>query len=174
MNKHSIFQIPALLLLSLVITACGGGGGGGSDSGDTSTEQVVENSGSNNTVSSTPAPDTEPDDEPALEPDPAPTPAPDAEADPVSNTATISLNWNAPTTRADNSPLVASDIGGYEIYYYLDGSSINDGQVVTVDDGSTTYTTPPLNPGTYHFAIATYDTNQVYSDLSPPVTATID
>lgn len=167
MNKHT--QALSTLLLSTIITACGGGGGGGGGGDEgTTTEQVVENSGPNNTPNEAPAPAPEPN------PTPAPELIPEPEADPVSNTATISLSWNAPTTRADNTALTANEIGGYEIYYYLDGTPIGDGEVATVNDGSTNYTTPALSAGTYHFAIATYDTNMVYSDLSTPVSATIE
>mgnify|MGYP000471734064 CR=1 FL=1 len=155
MNKLLTLLLSSILLS---LTGCGGGGGGGSD--ESSSDSSTSNSSTSNVSSSSSTSTTTPT---------TPTPPP-----PVATPPTITLSWSAPTTRADNSPLPSDEIGGYEIYYYLDGTSIDDGQVVNLSNSTTSFTTPPLSNGTYHFAIATFDTNMIYSDLSDPVSATID
>jgi hypothetical protein len=60
-----------------------------------------------------------------------------------------------------------SEIGGYEIYYFIEGSAENEGETITINDPSVTqYTTEPLNPGIYFFAITTIDDNGLYSETS--------
>ena len=157
-------KLLTLCPLPPLLAACGGGGGGGSDDTAASSSSSSDSSSSSaaeyneQSAPSTPEPS---------DPEPEPSPSP--------NTGTITLSWTAPTTRADNSPLALTEIGGYEIYYYLDGTPINEGQMVNISDrNTTTYTTPELPAGKYYFAISTYDTSMIYSPLSTPVSAEID
>ncbi|WP_339668588.1 fibronectin type III domain-containing protein [Dasania marina] len=148
-------KLLTLCLLSTLLIACGGGGGGGSDDAASSPANSSTSSAATQ-ESDQPAPST---------PEPTPTP----------NTGTITLTWTPPSTRADGSSLALTDIGGYEIYYYLDGTPINEGEMVNISNRNTTaYTTPELPAGKYYFAISTYDTAMIYSPLSTPVSAVID
>lgn len=149
-------KLLTLSLLSTLLIACGGGGGGGSDEPANSSPANSSNSSSTSQEVDQSAPST-----------PEPTPSP--------NTGTITLTWTPPSTRADGSALALTDIGGYEIYYYLDGTPINEGEMVNISNRNTTaYTTPELPAGKYYFAISTYDTAMIYSPLSTPVSAAID
>lgn len=102
-------------------------------------------------------------------PAPKPAPAPKPVVKPV--TKAITLRWNIPTVREDGSALKLSDIAGYEIYYTTDA-----GQERTFDvsnPSATSFTTPQLGVGTYHFSLAVYDSAGRYSRLSNIVTTTI-
>lgn len=81
----------------------------------------------------------------------------------------------APSTRENGTALPRSEISGYEIYYFRDGSSEEEGEIITINDPNTlTAQTPPLEAGTYYFAIATIDTQGVYSDTSKYVTINVN
>jgi hypothetical protein len=69
------------------------------------------------------------------------------------NPTSAVLDWTAPTTNADNTPL--TDLGGYRIYYGTSpGSSAQ-----TIDVGNVlTYTINNLSSGTYYFRVTAYDT----------------
>lgn len=134
-----------LICIPLFLTACGGGGGGGSSS-----------------AASTPVSGT-------TQPDPVTPPTVNPPNDPAPAVSkSLTLSWTAPTSRANGDPLLLSELAGYEIYYFLDGST--DEQIIPVNDPATTsYTTAPLPAGTYYFAISAVDTSGVYSELSEPV-----
>lgn len=87
-------------------------------------------------------------------------------------TYSASLNWRAPSTREDGSPLALSDLKGYEIYYTSD--DLTQGVTVSVAGGSnTTYALKSLKAGTYHFAISAIDAAGLKSELSPLVSAKV-
>lgn len=91
------------------------------------------------------------------------------------NEKSLLLSWSIPTTRSDGSPLQMAEIGGYEIYYFLDGSSQDNDNIVTITSPQVTeYETPSLSPGTYYFAISTFDSEGIYSELSPTVSIDIN
>lgn len=88
---------------------------------------------------------------------------------------TLTLSWLAPSLRDNGDTLELSEIAGYEIYYFVDGSPEGDGERVRIDDPTATqYTTPHLTLGHYYFSIATVDTSELYSELSDYVEITID
>ena len=90
------------------------------------------------------------------------------------STKSILLSWNLPNKREDGSSLPISDIGGYEIYYFEENSSPGSGIVIDIPDNQTTeYKVNGLTSGTYYFAIASYDMDHAYSDLTRPVQITI-
>jgi uncharacterized protein (DUF2345 family) len=93
--------------------------------------------------------------------------------------SSVALSWTFPTVRADGSQLSAAEISGFEIYYYREGDSESEGSVVDVPalDGDSNsvseYIATELSSGTYHFAIAAYDNDALYSNLSSEVSVVI-
>ena len=81
---------------------------------------------------------------------------------------TISLAWDAPTTRPDGTPLTG--LAGYKIYY---GTS--SGNYITVlDAGNTTdYVINNLSPGTYYIVTTAYYASGGESGYSNEVSKTI-
>jgi hypothetical protein len=79
----------------------------------------------------------------------------EVQAAPV-QTGSLTLQWSAPVTRADGTPLSLSEIDGYRIYYgisagnYPDWVDVADGtaQAVTITD---------MPAGTYYLVMTTYD-----------------
>ena len=78
-----------------------------------------------------------------------------ARPDPV-QTGSLTLQWTAPVTRADGTPLSLADIDGYRIFY--GDSAGNYPNRLEVPDGtaqSATITDIPV--GTYYIVMTTYD-----------------
>ena len=83
-------------------------------------------------------------------------------------TGSFTLNWTAPATRSDGSPLSLADIDGYRIYYgdsqgyYPNSVDVNDGslQSVIVDN---------VPVGSYYVVMTTYDVNGLESSYSSVV-----
>ena len=131
--------------LALLLVACGGGGGG-------------SGGGTSSNPSPTPAPS------PAPSPSPAPTPSPHS----------VSLSWTAPTTRADGTPLTASQLSGYRVYYTASGTPANADTMIPISGGSKTSTTVALPAaGEYAFAITAIDQSGLESSFSDPVSVTV-
>lgn len=153
-------SIVAMGLAALLLAGCGAGGSSSSseDSGSTSglstTSSTSSGSGSSSSGSTT-------------------TPTPPVTVAP-STGGTVDASWTIPTSREDGSPLLTSDIQGYEIYYYKSGTPQNQGTVITVNGATqTSHTTGNLSAGTYYFAISSIDNNGVYSQLSNYVAVTV-
>jgi hypothetical protein len=85
-------------------------------------------------------------------------------------TGSVTLNWNAPSTRADGSPL--TDLAGYRVYYGR-MSEIYDFKVRIRNPGILTYVIENLAPGEWFFVTAAYDSAGVESDFSNEVSTTI-
>jgi ABC-type Fe3+-hydroxamate transport system substrate-binding protein len=84
------------------------------------------------------------------------------------NTTTTSgkvLEWTAPTTRSDNTPLSLSEIQGYRVYY---GTSPSDMTMLVDlnDDTITDFTVDSIPSGNYYFAVTAYDMDGVESGFS--------
>ena len=63
------------------------------------------------------------------------------------------LNWTAPTTHNDGSPL--ADLTGFKVYY---GTASGGPYTTTLNVGLvTTYTVTSLASGTYYFVVTAYD-----------------
>lgn len=155
-----IRQFFVILCLSALVAACGGGGGGGGGDpapssgqpGSTSPGGGSQPGGGNN-------PPSEPNQNPS----------------PGQSSFTIKLSWAPPSTRENGTPLSLSELTGYEIYYYRDGTDASQGQVKQVSGGTTTSTDLTLSSaGTYYFAIAARDQNGLISNLSNYVSATFN
>jgi hypothetical protein len=81
----------------------------------------------------------------------------------------LTLNWTAPTTRADGTPLSLADIDGYRIYY--GDNSGNYPNVVNVPDGSTQSANVNNIPvGIYYLVMTTYDNTGLESQYSVEIT----
>lgn len=153
-------KIIALLASAILITACSGGGGGGNSStGSTS------NSGNQATTPATP---TTPGSG-TTTPPPSTTPSTPTVAH------TLQLSWTIPTTRENGNALTLTELSGYQIYYYPEGSAQGAGEIVNVSGGSTNSTQVTINgAGTYYFAIAAVDQVGLQSNLSNYVAVTLN
>jgi hypothetical protein len=94
----------------------------------------------------------------------------------LTTTGTVSLTWDAPTTRADGTSLnPATDIATYKLYYGT--SSGNYSQSIDVKPNLTApYTTTDtvtLGSGTYYFAVTAVDTSGNESAYSADVMRTL-
>lgn len=83
---------------------------------------------------------------------------------------TLSLTWIAPDSRKDGKPLDPSEIGGYEVAYSCNGEPTS---TFNIDPTKVSYVTPVMPVGTCEFAIATYDTNGLYSEFTAPISIDI-
>lgn len=89
---------------------------------------------------------------PAPAPAPVPTPIPPP---PATTSDTATLEWLAPTTTTDGSPL--NYLVGYRIYY---GKNVTrmDTTIELRNPGVLTYVVENLAPGTYYFAVTAVTT----------------
>jgi uncharacterized membrane protein SirB2 len=86
-------------------------------------------------------------------------------------TGTAVLSWSAPTTRTDGSPL--SDLQGYRIKYGVMPDHLP--CLVEIRDPKvTSWQVTGLSPGTWYFAVASFDSGFVESELSGVVSKRID
>ena len=86
--------------------------------------------------------------------------------------STVILAWDAPVARADGSPLLPGEIGGYRVYYGPEEGSYPNR--IDVNDGTAVQTTlTSLLPGTYYFVVTTYDIDGRESEYSTVVSKTI-
>lgn len=89
----------------------------------------------------------------------------------VNSMRSVEVSWDAPTTRADGSPL--TNLAGFRIHYGT--ASGNYTQVVEVDNPSLdSYTVDNLTNGTYYFAVTAYDSDSMESNYSMEVSATLN
>lgn len=77
-------------------------------------------------------------------------------------TGSAALSWTAPTHNEDGTAI--QGLTGYHIYYGTDPSNFD--SAVDVTGAATTTTVTGLNPGTYYFAVAAYNTDGVESGMS--------
>jgi hypothetical protein len=89
----------------------------------------------------------------------------------TATTGSFILQWTAPSSRADGSPLSLADIGGYRIYYGTSAGNLS--QMIDVTDGSETSTTVSnLSTGTWYVAMTTYDVSGLESSSSGAINKT--
>ena len=90
---------------------------------------------------------------------------------PPGSTGSVTLSWEAPTENSNGTPLVSLD--GYKVYFGQKAGLLT--SVVEVSSPSTTsYVVENLSPGTYYFAVASYNAMGAESSLSPEVSTTVD
>ena len=139
-------QLTIVLLISIFITACGGGGGGGVTT--TGSRGGVTTTGSGVAAPTNTIP---------------------------SGVGVISIRWDIPSLRADNSTLLAlGDIGGFNVYLATNDNFIPSIPHATLTGSSVSdYTFNNLLPGTYHIYVTTYDKQLNESTFSTKLTKTI-
>lgn len=81
-------------------------------------------------------------------------------------TGSVTLSWEAPTKRADGTPL--TNLAGYYIHYGR-MSGVYDYDIKIDNPGITTYVVENLIPGTWYFVLSSYDTDGVESDYSEEI-----
>ena len=149
---HHLIHTPfskalAIAVFALQIVACGGSGGG---SGTPFT-----------TTSSGASPDpAESVIDPVVE-----------ETTPVAGTASLTLNWTAPVSRADGTPMSLADIDGYRIYYG-DSAGSYPGSVDITDGSAVAATVNNIPAGTYYLVMSTYDVDGRESTYSSEISKT--
>jgi hypothetical protein len=87
---------------------------------------------------------------------------------PNNGAGTLTLQWVAPVTRADGTPLSLADIDGYRIHYGKAKGKYH--RHATVADGTAqAITLKNVPPGTYYVVMTTFDVNGLESRESTPV-----
>ena len=87
-------------------------------------------------------------------------------------TASAQIQWTAPTTRADGTPLASGDINGYEIFV-ADSATGPYSMALSTDANTTQGVVTGLSVGTHYIGIKTIDTNNMESAMSSPISLTI-
>ncbi len=142
-NTNTFFAIVCTAVFSLFITGCGGGGEAGS--GDLLPGDSGGSSGS--TTSSS------------------------GGASSSGGSYSAYIEWDIPTSRENGEDLDLSEIGGYEILVKTDGQMT--ATVVLTDQTQAEYLVEDIAAGRYEVQVATFDSDGLYSDFSPPAYATI-
>lgn len=85
-------------------------------------------------------------------------------------TASVTLNWAAPTQNEDGTSL--TDLAGYKIYWGTASGSYPNS--VTINDANaTSYVVNNLTSGTYEFVATSFNTSGVESSYSAPATKVV-
>ena len=83
------------------------------------------------------------------------------------STGSALLSWVAPTERADNTPLVLSEIAGYRIYYGVKAGAYL-GKIDINDSTATEFLVSGIPPGAYFIVLTTIDRDGLESVWSSP------
>ena len=142
----NIHQAWLLLAAALLLTGCGGGSAVTPTAGSSQvTGSIIRSTGSAASTSSPPPPST---------------------------SASFSLSWAAPATRADGTPLSLSDIDGYRVYYGTRRGSYPN-KVDITNGAATSKVINNLAPGKkYYLVMTTYDQAGRESAPSPEIAKT--
>jgi hypothetical protein len=88
----------------------------------------------------------------------------------TASTTAVQLSWTPPTLNSNNTPL--ANLAGYHIYYGTSPAKLT--TVTTVEGaGNTDQVISNLQPGTWYFAVAAFNSDRVESTLSAVVPVTI-
>ena len=82
------------------------------------------------------------------------------------DTYSLTLEWNAPTTDAVGRPL--EDLAGYRLYYSPDSVDETDAEMIDVGN-VTRFTVTDLEAGDYLFAVTALDDDGNESEFSDPL-----
>lgn len=83
----------------------------------------------------------------------------------------VVLNWTAPVTRADGSPI--GELSGYKIYYGAEPDELRC-EIEIGDPKAVGWKVTDLSPGTWYFAVVSVDSAKVESKQSGVVSKQID
>ena len=147
----------AIAIVTMQLVACGGGGGSGSSAGSENVTSAAStgSTASKNTV--TTASDSG---------------SSGSSSAPAVSTGRFMLEWTAPVSRTDGTPLSLADISGFRIYYGK--SAGNYENVVNVSDGTAQAATVKNVPvGTYQVVMTTYDNNGRESGYSEKISKNV-
>ena len=136
-------NVALFCMFSLIITGCGGG---------------------NTTITSNPATDNTSGGSGGS------TPPSNGGTNPAPSTGSVTLQWVAPTTRADNTSISLSEISSYRLYYGNSGTNTPD--FISINDSTATQYTVTLPSGTYYFRISAVDSNGYEGLLSNAIQKT--
>lgn len=81
-------------------------------------------------------------------------------------TASLTVEWNAPTENQDGSPL--TDLSGYRIYF--GAASGKYGAPIDVPGGMTSFVVENITPGTYYLAMTSVNSQGMESDKTDEIT----
>ena len=99
----------------------------------------------------------------ATPPPPPASPAPPPAPPPVPGQGSLTLNWNAPTTNADGTPI--NDLAGFRVFYgTASGSYAN--SVAISDARAMSHTIRGLPAGAYYVVVRAYDASNNESSAS--------
>jgi len=84
-------------------------------------------------------------------------------------TGSLTLQWTAPVTRADGTPLSLSELDGYHIYYGATAGNYPN-RIDVADGTAQTATITDIPVGPYYLVMSTYDVSGLESAYSPMVT----
>jgi hypothetical protein len=90
----------------------------------------------------------------------------------VVQTGSMSLQWTAPVTRSDGTPLSLSDIDGYRIYYGASAGNYPN-RIDVADSTAQSVTVTDMPVGTQYVVMTTYDVNGLESAYSSMVTKNV-
>ena len=80
-------------------------------------------------------------------------------------TYSANLKWTIPVSRVDGTPLVVSELAGYQIYYTAEDPS-NSGIVNVLGGSTASYVASQLRAGNYYFTISAIDIFGTKSSMS--------
>lgn len=83
------------------------------------------------------------------------------------------IDWAAPTTRRDGQQLSQSEIGGYQILYRKT-DEMQYTEVTIADRAASSHLLQEIQTGEYEFMIASYDTDDIFSEFSAPMIVYLD
>jgi hypothetical protein len=154
----------AVLCAALLLAGCGG-----SSSGTVVTPPATSNPPTGGT--SPPGGGGSPP--PSQPPSSAPPPggSPPSNPPPPPSSFSVTLSWQAPTERADGTPL--TNLSGFRIFY----GTARDDLDTTIDlsnPGLSRYVVENLSAGTWYFAMTAYDQAGLQSSPSPTVEARLN
>ena len=160
LNQNRFASVLATTIITLQLVACGGGGGSGGSGDSISGDNVAPaaSTGSSSTKDTvTPSGNSA---------------SSGSSSVPAVSTGSFTLNWAAPVTRTDGTPLSLADIRGFRIYY--GASAGNYEYLVNVRDGTAQSATVKNVPvGTYQVVMTTYDSNGLESGYSEKVSISV-
>ncbi len=155
----TIKTLSALMISTVLLTACGGGVTAVENKSGESVTQIfsqtgtslpsntnTNNTNTNNTNTNTEASNNQQGNTPVA-------------------TKSVRVTWAIPSARQNGDPMSLNEIGGYEIIYRKVGESLFSSAVITTS-AQVEYVVTNLEPGAYEFQIASFDTDNVYGQYS--------